>query len=917
MLQAFDLIPTNIDQQSKTLNTFANWKNEKIIIGTTDGNLILYQNTQKDDEIKPSFRFITQVKIGKKPVEKLVILNQDHLFVLCDSKLKHYSTNSLDEIDVIQKNGVKNFCVDLKKRDRRFCICLSKRMKLFNFRNGEYKVFKELLMPEPPIAIEWYGNSIFVGYQRGYRLISVSAGDVKEMFALSRAKPHIIFLSDSKEFLLVDDKVGVVVTLRGEPSRGSVAWSDTPIRADYLTPFVIGILPKEITIHSWYDQRLLQSLSLLQVQSITISDPFAFIATRTEIFALLKIPIETQVDQLIEKHQYTKALELYEKSAPKDNQTSLQDHKKKLLLIHLKVGYMLVKDLLFDEAFEHFYKGNLDPRELISLFPQHLLKKSEYKPTNPFTGHDVPVFIESIILSNIPHEKDLKAVNRFEPTLKRYLEQFTTKTVIFIEKEREKYQKIYEENKVDENIIQINQDENNNNDFDDDNDNNNNNQNNKEKEERENQIKLKNQLKSEAKSILIEIDTALTKFYSTLDPMKFSQFVESENFCDLTDLKDFFLDRKMYSELANVYKGKKNYRTALEIWANLGSQKFKQEGQNGINETVSCLIELSDPNLIWAFSRWVLEKSPNIGIKIFTSEKRETPLKANDVLDYLAQFKDDEMKFRYLEFTIFTEKNTDKKLHNQLAMHFVEILLAIVPRDDGKQPKGKNRPVPGTEYGVLGSTRKKLILLLQTSNYYDPEILFEKIKGSSLFEEETILLEKMGRYRDGLNILIHKMGNRGDAEKYCEDPNPKNHQEKLLELVCLSLYPPDNSAPLIDDAIAIINKHSCELNPANVLKKLPDDLPLSEISSFLSISIRELAHQKRHSQIFKNLKKNESLLSDWKLKNLEKQKLKIIPKTKCDKCKEKLGASVVARFPTGHVVHYGCLKDFNPQKQKK
>lgn len=79
-----------------------------------------------------------------------------------------------------------------------------------------------------------------------------------------------------KEFLIVNAtpeshlSLGVVVTARGEPTRGTLQWPAYPRSVEVVYPYVIAILPVDtIMIHNLLDQRMVQQIKVgLQFRSL-------------------------------------------------------------------------------------------------------------------------------------------------------------------------------------------------------------------------------------------------------------------------------------------------------------------------------------------------------------------------------------------------------------------------------------------------------------------------------------------------------------------------------------------------------------------------------------------------------------------------------------------------------------------------
>ena len=62
---------------------------------------------------------------------------------------------------------------DEKKQRFMLCTCKKKKLTLFEMhRNGQYKSFREVELPEPPITLEWCNENVVVGFKREYKLVT-------------------------------------------------------------------------------------------------------------------------------------------------------------------------------------------------------------------------------------------------------------------------------------------------------------------------------------------------------------------------------------------------------------------------------------------------------------------------------------------------------------------------------------------------------------------------------------------------------------------------------------------------------------------------------------------------------------------------------------------------------------------------
>ncbi len=161
-------------------------------------------------------------------------------------------------------------------------------------------------------------------------------------------------------------------------------------------------------------------------------------------------------------------------------------------------------------------------------------------------------------------------------------------------------------------------------------------------------------------------------------------------------------------------------------------------------------------------------------IQIFTeSRSEENALPSAQILTHVKQLAPQEV-VPFLEHIINKRKETAAEFHNELVFNYLDTILAL-KKDSPMQSKGRMQA--GTEPGLLGTTRKKLLLFLEESKYYAPEKILTKcpydgtlyptaINIVDLYEERALLMSRLGEHEEALSIYAHKLKDVDMAEKY-------------------------------------------------------------------------------------------------------------------------------------------------------
>merc|ERR1712241_878284 len=82
-----------------------------------------------------------------------------------------------------------------------------------------------------------------------------------------------------------------------------------------------------------------------------------------------------------------------------------------------------------------------------------------------------------------------------------------------------------------------------------------------------------------------------------------------------------------------------------------------------------------------------------------------------------------------------------------------------------KKPGNFTRRInAGEEKGALGINRRKLLEFLKNSTYYTPTLLLKKFPSNSLLEERCLLLSRVPRHEEALQIYAYQLKDFKAAE---------------------------------------------------------------------------------------------------------------------------------------------------------
>jgi len=275
---------------------------------------------------------------------------------------------------------------------------------------------REIQTTEPPLTMSMDGIFVCAALQTHYIMINYETAHSQELFPIDseHTKPLIIRISRGEFLLNAPSALGMFATSGGISQRPPLQWSDNLVSTVYSHPYILALNDEFITIHSILDQQQKQSLPFQGGQWLGEFDGRIFVSSQREIYALVPVAIEKQIQALLADKRVTEALYL----AKNARKTGLSKEKFLVMYnrIQLQAAFIQFSQLEFDEAEELFKGGHLDVRELITLYPFMM-------PTNSsFTRAEPP--LHEIADINQLAKGDQNKVQQFKLFLLKYLEYF-------------------------------------------------------------------------------------------------------------------------------------------------------------------------------------------------------------------------------------------------------------------------------------------------------------------------------------------------------------------------------------------------------------------------------------------------------------------------------------------------------------
>ncbi|OWZ49934.1 hypothetical protein C368_06859 [Cryptococcus neoformans 125.91] len=421
--------------------------------------------------------------------------------------------------------------------------------------------------------------------------------------------------------------------------------------------------------------------------------------------------------------------------------------------------------------------------------------------------------------------------------------------------------------------------------------------------------------------------TGLMRVYLKARPVLVGSLCRIENWCDVKEVEGLLKEKKKFSDLIDLYQGKKMHRKALTMLHELA--KEEDDKLDRYPPTISYLHKLgaADLDLVLESSKWILEEDPAIGLTIFTADEPEIESLPRDRITSFLSSIDRKACTGYLEYIIWTLGEVGAEFHDQLAGLYMVDSRAEAEAEAQGQAQGQaqdGKEEKGNE--CAGGAYSKLLRFLNDSNYYRPYRVMNKLSGEEMPEARAILLGRMGKHEEALKIYVYRLQDYSAAESYCVK-NYQSNNNVFFILLQLYLRPPPPLPPSstskpdststtasthLPPALSLISKHSTSLPPSSVLDLLPPLVSISDVHPFFIKTLREEHRQKLERKVVRQLGKGRKEEVEGMLMGLEVKRVRVTDQRICPQCHKRLGMSAIAvHAPRGEVTHLHCKDKFS------
>ncbi|XP_042356083.1 transforming growth factor-beta receptor-associated protein 1 [Plectropomus leopardus] len=307
----------------------------------------------------------------------------NHLLVLWDRSVTALNMFSLEPVPALKKiqyvslfevcdPSLSAQCVEM--------VTSSSRRKVIRIHVvgvDKWEVVKEVPLLQDPVALAVDGASLCIATSNRYLLCDIQTGSSEELFPHNQTRQHVIVTPVGRgEFLLNGPgSLGMFVMKTGICQRPPLQWPQEVLAAGVCFPYILTLQPQVLSIYSMVDQQRKQTVSLSGAKGLLSTSDGVLVFTERDIFSLRLLPVEEQIQALIKDERVEEALLLLDgvqSHRPLDSYKELQK------AITCLAGFVHFYQEGFSEARDLFITGELDPREIIRLYPdmQSCLRES-------------------------------------------------------------------------------------------------------------------------------------------------------------------------------------------------------------------------------------------------------------------------------------------------------------------------------------------------------------------------------------------------------------------------------------------------------------------------------------------------------------------------------------------------------------
>jgi len=367
-----------------------------LYLGSTDGYLLQYGVEERQNEEGNSVllsNFIQKKYLGEK--SKISFLSAapalNTIIVVCGGNLSLLDMSTLEPKPGFHNKlkGISCCVVDSMAEDHfsvRICVSKKKQVVLYNIDEEKMSLIRSRELNEPIVNLSISGDTVCVATHSRYLILNVKTGGVIDLFPIEEhSTSYMITQIQNQEFLVAGPgNLGMFVTGEGTSQRPPIQLTANLYRIIYSSPYIIGLSPESVLIYSLQDGKVKQGISYPGGRTLGVFDGTILVSGSSQISAILPIPWQAQAENFLRQENVSDVLELLKSLHISSDEAKLKERS-----IRQKAGFICLSKGDLTQARRLLTEGHVDPREIITLYPDIRSPNSRYIPISP-PLHNIP-----------------------------------------------------------------------------------------------------------------------------------------------------------------------------------------------------------------------------------------------------------------------------------------------------------------------------------------------------------------------------------------------------------------------------------------------------------------------------------------------------------------------------------------------
>ncbi|KDR79882.1 hypothetical protein GALMADRAFT_61975 [Galerina marginata CBS 339.88] len=623
------------------------------------------------------------------------------------------------------------------------------------------------------------------------------------------------------------------------------------------------------------------------------------------IQSLVPSTVISQLESLLESHRLEDAYNLADQRRKKLEESLEfdEDEVQELRYVYQRIGFQCFTETLFEDAGKHLFNGEVDPRLLISYYPElrgSLFSEDDAMDVFAGVAEHMPMdgSVDDIIVSNLvrnysPHLAPNTLTAPPTAELRKILGMAAKEMLLVFLKKSRTRRSVAKGKGAGSSGDPVD-------------------------------ILYSAILTA---TILQAIDTVLVKLYAEFEKTKeLYALLQEPNDVSVPEVEPVLQSMGQYNALCVLYKLRGDDLKVIDVFARLIDGEWTDDDiKDPASQMFNLLTEKRDRMLTQRWGVWLTKRDPERGLKLLmprdTGKRRERPEEDIALLEQI-QEANPAAGSQYLEYLVLQRRSTSRELHIRLAMSCLDQVLSFL-KDDAVsklwRAKASSYASSRNESSFLSyfasttpdsehkRARLKMIFLLAGSSLYDPEPIRQRLleREKILKLELAIIDGKQAKHRSALQILVNDLSDSTSAETYCTlggDIVPPKVAQTIADdcglqdwvTVLFGLPPPtkgvngkaagpaamtrlktvneDLKKELLkillevymdveqsDRAAQLLNAQAMNLDVLDVISLVPSKWPVNMMTSFLSRSFRRTLHIQQEGKIIKNISAGQNL----------------------------------------------------------